>query len=144
MLSIVAAALLASSGAEPVKLAATGLSGVGISEAQAEFFTEHLAEKLTAHGFAVVTPKEIATLLGMERQKQLLGCADDASSCVSEIANALGADGLVLGTIAKIGSAYQVDLKVLGAQNAKRLGSYSSKVRGEEEILEGSVFQYCE
>jgi hypothetical protein len=30
-------------------------------------------------------------LLGLERQKQMLGCAEDSSNCLAELAGALGA-----------------------------------------------------
>lgn len=44
------------------------------------------------HLFHVISAKDIATMIGIERQRQLSGCSDEASSCAAEIAGAVGAD----------------------------------------------------
>ena len=46
-------------------------------------------------GAEVVSGAEIRSLIGFERQKQLLGCKED-SSCIAEMGGALGASGFVL------------------------------------------------
>ena len=95
---------LAAHAAGPVpKLAAPGLNGVGLDAAFAGFAGEHLAQQLREAGLEVVTGSEIGAVLGIERQKQLLGCSAGAS-CMTELANALGADGVVLGDLAQVGS----------------------------------------
>ena len=69
----------------------------------------------------VARGKDMVALLGVERQKQLLGCSDAASSCMAELAGALGADGLVTGQLARIGKSFQLNVKVLAADGSRTL-----------------------
>lgn len=101
----------------------------------ARFCQEHLATELSARGLRVVTPREIASMLGMERQKQLLGCADDSTSCMAELANALGTDGILLGDLAKLGSKYQLNIKVMSSKDAQLLATYRTAIDSEEELV---------
>ncbi len=119
--------------ATPIKVATMRLNLVGLSETKADFYTDHLSDRLGEQGLQVTSPREVATVLGMERQKQLLGCEE--SSCVAEIANALGVDGLVMGDIAMLGSSYQVNLKVIEAQSGKKLATFSAMVSSEAEVV---------
>jgi hypothetical protein len=98
------------------------------------FHSEHLAQQLKVAGFDVVTNKEIAVLLGMERQKQLLGCSE--GSCIAEMASALGADAVVLGDIAKVGDERQINLKVISSANGKTLATYTDRVGSDDAIVD--------
>lgn len=122
--------------APPLRLAIPGLQGVNVSGDALSFYSEHLAQNLRAPGLNVVTAREIGTLLGLERQKALLGCNDQANSCVAELANALGADAVVLGDIARFDDTFQLNAKVVSAADATVLAQGSRRVRGEVETLE--------
>ncbi len=123
--------------AGPVKLASPGLSLLNLDEKMATFYTDHMGSAVKQAGVVeLVTPREIASLLGMERQKQLLGCSDSAGSCVAELANALGADGVVLGDIARVGTRYQVNLKVISASDGKTLALFQEGATSEEAVLD--------
>src|SRR5262245_53582869 len=63
---------------------------------------EEVARALPAGAFKVTTQQQLATVLGLERQRQLAGCSEEASSCAAEVASALGADVVVQTTLAKI------------------------------------------
>ncbi|MGQ0508557.1 MAG: FlgO family outer membrane protein [Myxococcaceae bacterium] len=136
MLPLVLVALVSGANPEPVKLAATGFQFVNISKELATFCSEHFAQQLTLEGIRVTTPNEISTMLGFERQKELMGCSDKSSSCLAELANALGVDGLVTGTVGKFGKSYQVNIKVLNAADARPLAAHSARVKDEEELIE--------
>src|SRR5687767_11550449 len=97
-------ALLAA--APPKTLAAPGLHGLDVPAEALVFYNEHLALELQRRGFEVITAKHMETVLGLERQKALLGCGDAA--CMSEIASALGADGTVIGEVAAFGDTLQL------------------------------------
>lgn len=130
------AVLLLSVSATPPKLGAVRFSVIDLSEERAEFYTEHFADRLSEQGVRVVTPREVATLLGMERQRALMGC-DESTSCLVELANALGVDGVVLGTVAKVSNEYQVNLKIIASSNGRRLSTRSLKVSSEGEVIDG-------
>ncbi len=122
-------------GAAPVQLAQPPIQGVNVAPAALAFFGEHLADRLRSAGFTVITQREIGTLLGVERQRALLGCEQN-SSCVAELASALGADGVVAGDVGHFGDVYQVNLKVLSGANAAVLGSFSERVGSKQQVLD--------
>ena len=119
----------------PVKLAAPQLSVLNMDARAGTFFNEHVADALTAQGFRVTTAKEIEELVGLERRRQLVGC-DESSSCLSELANALGVDAIVTGEIGRFGGTYQLLLKVNSAIDGRQLASYGARVNGEEAVLD--------
>lgn len=122
--------------ASPIKVATARFNAVDVSEGRADFYTEHFADRLGDEGVDVVTPREVQTLLGLERQKALLGCDEMTSSCLAEIGSALGVDGVVLGDVAKVGDGYQLNVKVISAINGRRLAAQSAKVATEGQLLE--------
>ncbi len=74
-----AGALLAVIAAAPppqVSLAVTGLNAIDVPAARAAFYTEHFATELISPDLRIVTEREVATLLGIDRQKQLAGCSE--------------------------------------------------------------------
>ncbi|MBL8956471.1 MAG: hypothetical protein JNK82_37195 [Myxococcaceae bacterium] len=126
--------------AAQLKLATVGFSQVGLSDAQASFYAEHFSvqlQRVDEQGVRVTTPKDMAAALGIEKQKQLLGCADESSSCMAELAGALGADGFVTGQIARVGQSFQLNVKILAPDGTQALFLYSSKLlHTEEELIE--------
>ena len=119
-----------------IKIASPGLGVVNIEARSGEFYGEHVAQQLKLAGLEVVTNREIASLLGMERQKSLLGCTDQATSCFAELASALGADAVLLGDVAKVGSRIQVNLKIVAAGTGKTLAIFSETVASEDALLD--------
>src|SRR5438128_1810620 len=77
------------------KVGVPGIDSLWLDQKKADFFREYLAQSLGDHGFDVITAKQMAAVIGLERQKQLLGCADSSSSCLAELAGALGAELLL-------------------------------------------------
>jgi hypothetical protein len=121
--------------AAPVQLAQPEMRGANVPKDSLVFFGEHLALQLRAAGLAVVTQREIATLLGVERQRALLGC-DDQGACVAELASALGAEGVLIGDVGHFSEVFQVNLKVLSGRDASVLASFSERVGTEKAVLE--------
>lgn len=124
--------------AAQLKLATVGFSHVGLSDPQAAFYAEHFSVQLRLadeKNVVVTTPKDMAAVLGIEKQKQLLGCADESASCMAELAGALGADGFVTGQIARVGQSYQVSVKILAPEGTSALFLHSSKLLPTEEAL---------
>ncbi len=118
----------------PVKLAAPGFQAVQLPEEVVRFYSEHFAQQLVLQGLGVITQQQISALVGLERQKQLVGCSDE--SCMAELAGALGVDAMITGSIGKLGAAYQVNLSIISAKDGQVLAAHSRKLRGEEEVLD--------
>lgn len=132
--SLVALAVAAS----PVKLAALPFERAGIDEGLATLVQDSLVNHLAEKPFLqIVTDRDMAALLGLEREKQLLGCAGDSRSCVAELTGALGVEALVTGSIGRAGRSFQLNVKVIDAAGAKTLFAFSSEPVANEEALLG-------
>jgi hypothetical protein len=134
-LTLLVATNLAAAPAQP-KLAIGALSTVKAPPELATFAAEHLAEELRGRGFQVTTAGDMTAVLGLERQKQLMGCSDASSSCLAELASALGVDDILGGQLAKLGDGLQLDLKVLSANNGARLAGFSEHLKDEGQLID--------
>lgn len=121
--------------AAPIQLASVGFTSVKVSKSLVASFEETFALRLSQGGTVrVTTPRDVVTVLGLERQRQLMGCADDSTSCLAELAGALGSEGIVMGEVAQVGRVLQLTIKVL-SPGGKPLYSTLRRVKGEEAML---------
>lgn len=121
--------------AAPLKLMMPPASSVGVGDDKARFFTAQLALRLRAQGLEVLTSEEIGVLLGIERQRQLLGCAN-SESCLVELSNALGTGATVKTALAKVDDVFQLSLTVLGNDTSVR-AELSMRAGSERGLLDG-------
>lgn len=134
MLQALSVSVLLMHGAAP-KVLMPDWTRVEVSAELSTFYAAHLAQALRAKGFEVVTAAELGTLLGMERQRQLLGCSTDASSCFTEFGNALGCDGTVVVTLAKLDDTLQANLKVLSTRTGGVLAETSVEANSQKRLM---------
>jgi len=121
--------------AAPIQLASVGFTSVKVSKPLVASFEETFALRLSQDGkVRVTTRRDVVTMLGVERQRQLLGCADDSTSCLAELAGALGSEGVIVGEVAQVGRVLQLTLKVL-SPTGRPLFSTLRRVKGEEAML---------
>lgn len=99
-----------------------------------EFVLSHLAQRFQAEGFSIITQRDVAMTLGVERQRQLLGCAQD--SCAVEIVAALGADSMVVGDVARLAGRIQVNLRLVSSRSARTQLIASAHADSERELLD--------
>lgn len=117
----------------PVKVAVPGLKLHGLDEKLADFYSGHLAQQLSFQGVSTITSTEMAALLGLERQRQLLGCSDD--SCRADIASALGVDGVLVGTVTKLEKSYLLDVRILASGTGTPLAAASSNSDDNDRLV---------
>lgn len=117
------------------KVAAPAWGSVEVTPEKAQFFALHLASALRTRGLSVITAQDIAAVLGVERQKQLLGCNEGGSSCMLELSNALGAQLVLTGVVAKLESSYQVNLRVLSSLDGKVVAQELVRSESQEKLL---------
>ena len=135
MLTLVLAAALAAAPA-PTRLGSIPFQRAGLSPETANLVQDALVNRLSGKSWLrVTTQADIAAALGLERQKQLLGCADESTSCMAELAGALGVDGLLTGSIGRVGNSFLLNVKVVSAQDARPLFVYASPTLGTEDAL---------
>ncbi|MBL8912614.1 MAG: hypothetical protein JNM17_18115 [Archangium sp.] len=115
-------------------LGVPGLTPVDVPSERVAFFEDHLIEQLASQGLKVMSGRDVAALLGVERQKQLVGCSE--SSCAIELANALGVGSILLGSIARLDGILIADVRVLESGSGKRLASHSVRANSDSAFLE--------
>lgn len=80
------------------------------------------AEASRSPHYKALSASEMAALIGIERQKQLLGCADDETSCLAELAGALGAAYFFDAELSRPGDRFLLVLRVMKPQENLILG----------------------
>lgn len=144
MISHVVLALALAAGERP-KLAVLDLQPSGAPAEMATALTEAMTQEVARRGFFdVIASADIRTLLGLERQKELLGCADDARSCTAELAGALGARFVLSGTLSKLGDAYQLSVQTLDTQKAQPVGRSVRIAADVKELADQLPFAVAE
>jgi TolB-like protein len=134
---LVPALVTASPAAAPrrPKLAVTELKVLyGDPQLEALLSEVALTEAAAFKGIETVGRSDIQAMLGFEKQKQMLGCTEDAG-CLAEIGGALGVDFLLVGTVGRIGTLYRLDLKLVDAHKAKVVGRVGESIEGGAEQL---------
>jgi len=99
------------------------------------YYSEHFAQRLTTHGIQVITTQQITTVREMEKLRQLAGCPATSADCIIELGHMLGAQGVVRGTIAKVGELYQVDVRVYQSSDGKVIAARSASARSSESLI---------
>jgi TolB-like protein len=124
------------SAAAPMTVASVGFTGLGGEEDKAQFFAQHVAQQLSlGEGLKVVTPEDAAAVLGLERQKQLFGCWEEAQACLVELTGALKAQAILSGSVARVGARLSASVKVIDARTARALFATSVEDEDEEALL---------
>lgn len=132
LLSLLTLALL-SAEPGPIRVAAPSLQLVNLDPKLGDFYTEHLAQQLTFQGIRTQTPKDIAAVLGLERQRKLLGCTE--GQCTTELGQALGVDAILLGSVTRIEKSYQVNVRIVSAVDAQLLASVSTSSEDNDRLV---------
>ena len=132
--SVSVALLVVSLAAAPHKLAAPEWSTVNIPADLAAFYAGEVARTLRSQGFEVITAKDIATVLGLERQKQLLGCSEETGSCMAELGAALGCEAILTANLARLDDSYQGSLRVLSSRDGKTLADEKVEASGQKAL----------
>lgn len=115
--------------AAPVSVAAPGFQVVGLEPVVADALLDRFVTQLTASGAVkVTTARDIAQALGVERQKQLLGCTEEATTCLSELAGGLGADVVLTANIVKVGSGFTVNVRFVALKDGRAVLTASERV----------------
>jgi hypothetical protein len=89
----------------------------------------HLSQK---RSFEVLSSEDLRRVSDLEANKQALGCNE--SSCLAELAGAVGAGTVVFGSVGRLGDLTQVTLSVLDVERATMKGRQSIEVTRLDEI----------
>jgi TolB-like protein len=112
----------------------------GVDPSTAELLSQSLTARVRATGrfHTVVGFTEIESLLGFERQKQLMQC--EASSCMAEVAGAMGVRYIIATSVGRLGSAWLINASLVDTATARAENAVTERVDGgDESALDGAV-----
>lgn len=89
-------------------------------------------ELATLEHFDVLTSADLKQLAELEVERQSVGCSD--TSCLAEIAGALGASLVVFGDVGKLGDLLIVNVSLFDSEKARSLGRASVRTSSLEEL----------
>lgn len=116
-------------------LAAPGFTCTGVEPGVCDAYLEHFVATVSDRKVKVLTKNDVAQVLSIDRQRQLMGCADGTSACLAELAGALGVGNVLTGTVAKVESGYVSTLKVIdGSDGTTRWGA-TTRVDSERALF---------
>ncbi|MHB8873479.1 MAG: hypothetical protein ACYC8T_07300 [Myxococcaceae bacterium] len=136
--AVVASLLAAAPVAEKPKLIVLDLSAAGVDPRVGSALSEAVTAEAASRGiFQVVSSQDVQTLLGVERQKQMMGCGEGgSSSCLAELGGALGARFVMSGSVARLGPSFQLSLQTLDTKTLQPLGRSSRIAKDLAELRE--------
>jgi len=105
---------------EPVRVVVPDFTAIteGVVEAEIETITATVVYQLSkVPKLSIVSAADIRHMLDLEASKQVMGCSE-STSCLTEIADALGAPLLVAGQVSRLGGRLSVSLALIDAANA--------------------------
>jgi hypothetical protein len=130
VLSTCLAVALAASPA--LKVAVPGFTFVNLEPRLGEVFLDRFVNVVAQQGVQVTSEKDIKQVLGLERQKALLGC--DQQDCAIELAGALGVDAILVGSLARVGRSYTVNLRAIRTGTGAQLVTATERVDSEDAL----------
>ena len=120
------------------KLAVLDIQATGVEPELIPTLTEILTVEIDAIGkYKVIAGRDVQSMLGFEKQKDIMGCTD--ASCLAEIGGALGVERSVAGHIGKVGSTYVINFKLINIRQADTEARVYETVRGESDALIDAV-----
>ncbi len=132
---LVAVSLLAATPEKPRLVVLDLQPGAGVEASLTSPLTDAITGEVQRVGFfEVLSSRDLQSLIGLDRQKQLLGCDEASKSCMAELSGALGARFVMTGTLARLGEAWQLTLNTLDSQKAQPLGRATRLARSLEAL----------
>jgi len=106
----------------------------GIDKATAELVESLLLNAFQDDGrLRVVGRQDVASILGLEKQRQAFGCDADAA-CIAEIAGALGVDLVAAPRLGRLGTTLVLSISVIEVRRA------SAVARGDRPASEADLY----
>jgi hypothetical protein len=131
-------AVLSAAPVPPVHIVIPDARLVGtVDAATGTIVAEEVARALPAAAFQVTTSSQLSTVLGLERQRQLLGCsAEQTGSCMAELASALGAEVLAQITLSRVGDRFRCDVAFVSGRDGATIERVTAEANSAAELFE--------
>ncbi|MGC4120705.1 MAG: hypothetical protein QM765_40235 [Myxococcales bacterium] len=102
---------------------------------EAEALTSFIASAVGRYEVKTISGADLTALLGFEKQKQLVGCAD--TSCLAEVGGALGVEYLLASEVGQVGDRWLMTLTLLDARKATALQRASHTAANSGGLIDG-------
>lgn len=110
-------------GTQALRIAVYDLELEGVPRNVGAVVTESVLQEVRKlQGASAIGMNEIRDMLAHEATKQLAGCSEDSSSCLADLAGALGVDDLVTGKLARIDKSNVLTLRRIDQKRAEVAG----------------------
>ncbi|MGC9042470.1 MAG: PEGA domain-containing protein [Myxococcota bacterium] len=110
----------------------------GVTKGKANMLTEILIDEINKlNQFKVIGQKDLDSMFFWEQNKQLKNCTE--SSCLSEIAGAMGAEYYVEGSVGQLGDRYIIAVKLINAHKVEIVNRLIRKVYKSDNALVDEV-----
>lgn len=103
----------------------------GLSEVLSDMLMTELGRAPTLE---IVGPRDLVVALGLERQRQLLGCSEQ-ESCLAEMSAALGAPWVVTGSMTRLGDSVRLDVRLIQTKDGRAVFRDGATVPNDEHIF---------
>ena len=121
------------------RLVVNDLIPLRVTAEEAQAITDSVVTYLAARGlFEVLGSRDMQTILGAERQRQLMGACEDSLACGVDLSKLVAARFVLSGQLARVGSAYQLTLQLVDTERVQT-ASRSSKLAGSLEAIRDLV-----
>jgi TolB-like protein len=139
------AAVLAADGEKPKLLVLDVQATGGTTPALAESVTQAVISEVSAKGFyQVLSSRDLSSMLGIERQKQLLGCSEDSASCITELSGALNAQYALAGNVSRFGDALQLNLQLFDNKKNQVVHRATRLAKSESDLRTQVIYAVAE
>lgn len=120
--------------AAPLKVASPGLTYVGMDAQLGGVYLDRIVSLLQDSGpIKVTTSHDLEQVLGLERQRQLLGC-ESSGSCLAELSGALGVDAILGGSLARTAAGFLITLRAVRTADGGEVATLSGRFRDEVSL----------
>jgi hypothetical protein len=93
-----------------------------VKEEIVTIITDLVGTELTTYAaFEIITGADMRQMAELEAEKQSMGCGED-SSCLAELAGAMGARFVAFGSVGKLGKNIIITLNLFDSEHAKSVG----------------------
>lgn len=122
-----------------VSFAVFDLDSAGVDEATVENLAQFVTIELSkVRGATVISPEDIASILGREKMKTILG-ADCDEECMVNISGALDVDYLIVGQVGRLESDYVLGLRLIDPRNVVVANRVTESMHGPPEELTRAI-----
>lgn len=121
------------------KLAVLGVRAEsGVSQGTANLLSELIStDVMHTNQYDVLTAADVATLIGVERQRQMMGCNQN-DNCFIELGQALGTDLILDASVGTVGNLRVLAVRLYDTTKSRAVGRESITVNDESALVDAA------